>query len=83
MKKTDLPLLALSCDGAGYRIQLNSGRKDRYPVITPVLCFGYEKRWNQPVTLYEAARVSKRPRSFAPDTKLNLCRCVKRKQERL
>ena len=68
----DMPLRVFAYDGAEYRAQLNSGGGERYPVITLVLYFGYEKHWNQPVTLYEAARVSERLRPFVPDMKLNL-----------
>lgn len=67
----DMPLRVFAYDGAEYRAQLSSGG-ERYPVITLVLYFGYEKRWNQPVTLYEAARVGERLRPFVPDMKLNL-----------
>ena len=68
----DMPLRVFAYDGAEYRAQLNNDRGDRYPVITLVLYFGYEKHWNQPITLYEAARVSERLRPFVPDMKLNL-----------
>ena len=68
----DMPLRVYAYDGAEYRAQLNGGSGERYPVITLVLYFGYEKHWNQPITLYEAARVSERLRPFVPDMKLNL-----------
>ena len=68
----DMPLRVFAYDGAEYRAQLNNASSERYPIITLVLYFGYEKHWNQPITLYEAARVSERLRPFVPDMKLNL-----------
>ena len=66
----DMPLRVFAYDGAEYRAQLHG--RERYPVITLVLYFGHEKPWNQPVTLYEAARVPDKLKPFVPDMKLNL-----------
>ena len=59
----DAPLRIIGYDGAAYRDQLYKVKtKDgkwkendnpRYPVITLILYFGYEKRWNQPKRLMD------------------------------
>ena len=70
----DMPLRIFGYDGAEYRAQLlkeNRGNP-RYPVVTLVLYFGHEKRWDKPLTLYEAANVPDRFRPFVPDMKINL-----------
>ena len=70
----DMPLRVFGYDGAEYRAQLmkeNQG-KPRYPVVTLVLYFGHEKRWNKPLTLHEAANVPEIFRPFVPDMKINL-----------
>lgn len=59
----DMPLRIIGYDGAAYRDQIayekdpNGIRKktpDRYPVVTLVLYFGYQKHWTKARTLYEA-----------------------------
>ena len=70
----DMPLRVFGYDGAEYRAQLtreNIG-KPRYPVVTLVLYFGHEKRWDKPLTLHEAANVPDLFRPFVPDMKINL-----------
>ena len=70
----DMPLRVYSYDGAEYRTQLlkeNRGNP-RYPVVTLVLYFGYEKHWDQPLTLYEAANVPDMFKPFVSDMKINL-----------
>ena len=58
----DMPLRVLGYDGASYRDQIHyvtdkdgSRRKvvTPTPVVTIVLYFGYKKRWDGPLTLYE------------------------------
>lgn len=46
----DMTLRVMGYDGAEYRAQLlaDNSVKNRYPVVTLVLYFGYEKRWNKP-----------------------------------
>lgn len=70
----DMPLRVFGYDGAEYRAQLtkeNQG-KPRYPVVTLVLYFGHEKRWDKPLTLHEAANVPDVFKPFIPDMKINL-----------
>ena len=43
-----------------------------YPVVTLVLHFGYEKRWDAPVTLYDALDVPDIFKPYVPGVKINL-----------
>ena len=47
----DMPLRVISYDGAAYRAEMHADKphtpKVRYPVVTIVLYFGYEKHWNK------------------------------------
>ncbi len=61
----DMPLRVIGYDGAAYRDQIayqtdETGKRrktrDRYPVVTLVLYFGYKKHWDKARTLYEALR---------------------------
>lgn len=54
----DIPLRVISYDGAAYRQELNNDKKDqekkqRYPVLTLVLYFGFETHWVGPRRLRE------------------------------
>lgn len=70
----DMTLRVIGYDGAEYRAQLLSGNKTktRYPVITLVLYFGHEKRWNKPVRLLERLEVPEILRQFVNDYRINL-----------
>ena len=79
----DTPLRVIGYDGAAYRDQLyyvkdaNGKRKKnnnpRYPVITLLLYFGYEKHWDQPLTLYDSlADFPEELREYVNDYKVNL-----------
>ena len=71
---SDMPLRVFGYDGAEYRAQLtkeNAG-KPRYPVVTLVLYFGHEKRWDKPLTLHEAVNVPDVFKPYVPDMKINL-----------
>lgn len=70
----DMALRAYAYDGVEYRTQLlreNAGRP-RYPVVTLVLYFGYEGRWDQPTRLRDALDVPEELRPFVPDVGINL-----------
>lgn len=44
----DMPLRVIAYDGAEYRAQLLKQPKvDRYPIVTLVLYFGYDKHWGE------------------------------------
>ena len=69
----DMVFRVLGYDGAAYREQIASrDKKERYPVITLVLYFGYKKRWNKGKTLLESLKVSEELKPFVNDYKLNL-----------
>lgn len=68
----DLPLRILGYDGAEYRAELNNKRKERYPVITLVLYFGYKKRWDGPTALLERLDVPEEFLPYVNDYRINL-----------
>jgi len=61
-------------DGAEYRAQCLKENKGRplYPVVTMVLYFGYEKRWTEAKTLYEAVEVPDVFKPYVSDVKINV-----------
>ena len=70
----DMTLRVIGYDGAAYRAQLSEEKKrqERYPVVTIVLYFGYDKKWDKPLHLLEKLTV---PEGFDPyvnDYKVNL-----------
>ena len=67
-------LRVLGYDGAEYRAQcLKENRQNPpYPVLTLVLYFGYQKRWDQPTTLYEAVQVPEEFKPYIPDARINV-----------
>lgn len=71
-----MPLRLSSYDGAAYRAQLLADRKGstapRYPVITLVLYFGYDKPWIKPATLKECLDIPEPLKPFINDYKINL-----------
>lgn len=69
----DMPLRVIAYDGASYRSQLIKKKKEtRYPVITLVLYFGYEKHWGSPQKLKERLVVPEELDPFVNDYKINL-----------
>ena len=61
-------------DGSEYRAQClkeNAGNPP-YPVVTLVLYFGYEHRWNASKTLFEAVNVPDMFKPFVPNIKINV-----------
>ncbi len=67
-------LRVLGYDGAEYRSQClkeNLGNRP-YAVVTIVLYFGYEQRWTEAKSLYEAVSVSEELKPFVTDAKLNV-----------
>ena len=70
----DMPLRVYGYDGAEYMAQTrrkNRG-KPRYPVITLVLYFGYEKHWDKPLSIHEAVDIPPRFKPFVQDVRINL-----------
>ena len=77
----DMPLRLFSYDGAAYRAQLladeemrkNEGKiAARYPVVTLVLYFGYQKHWKTPRTLYDCLDIPEEIKPYVNDYRMNL-----------
>lgn len=70
----DMPLRAMGYDGAEYRSQLlrdNPGGK-RYPVVTLVLYFGHNRRWDKPLRLKERLEIPPELDGYVNDYRINL-----------
>ena len=72
----DMPFRVISYDGAVYRDEMNADEKgkpkNRYPVITLVLYFGYEKHWDKPLTLKGNLAIPAGLEPYVNDYKVNL-----------
>ncbi len=70
----DMVFRVIGYDGTTYRAQLNEKMSEvvRYPVLTIVLYFEYQKRWNSPVSLLEKVEVPEGLDSYVPDYRMNL-----------
>ena len=72
----DMVFRIIGYDGATYRDQLNKdvkGKpKERYPVITIVLYFGYEDRWTPSLHLKDYFHIPKELEPYFNDYKINL-----------
>lgn len=70
----DMPLRVIGYDGAEYRSQLLKDNRSsaRYPVITLVLYFGYEHRWDKPVRLLDRLQIPEKFVPYVNDYKINL-----------
>ena len=53
-----MPFRVIGYDGAAYRSQLIDKRKSIVPVVTIVLYFGTDRRWNQPRSVRELWRIT-------------------------
>ncbi len=71
---SDMTLRVIGYDGAAYRAQLAEREKsqERYPVVTIVLYFGYEKEWDKPLHLLEKLTVPEDLDPYVSDYKVNL-----------
>lgn len=77
----DMPLRLFSYDGTAYRAQLladgemkeKTGRTaPRYPVVTLVLYFGYDRHWKTPRTLFECLDIPEEIKPYVNDYRINL-----------
>lgn len=79
----DMPLRTIGYDGAAYRDQLyrvkgkngkwKENANPRYPVVTIVLYFGYERHWNEPKRLLEVlGDMPEELRPFVNDYEVNV-----------
>lgn len=67
-----MPLRVISYDGAAYRNELNADDGELYPVITLVLYFGYEKRWETPRSLRDCFDVPEELAKYFSDYRINV-----------
>ena len=69
-----MPLRVLGYDGAEYRAQLlaDNEAKNRYPVVTLVLYYGYNGHWDKPLSLKERLDIPPEFDEFVNDYKINL-----------
>lgn len=69
----DMPLRVVGYDGAEYRAQLSEQKTgERFPVITLILYFGYEKRWDKAVSLLERLNIPEKFWPYVSDYKINV-----------
>ena len=70
----DMTLRVIGYDGAAYRAQLSEEKngQERYPVVTIVLYFGYDKKWDKPLQLLEKLTVPEGFDPYVSDYKVNL-----------
>ncbi len=69
----DMPLRVIAYDGAEYRAELNEkGKNGRYPVVTLVLYFGYEKHWDKPTNLIDCLDIPIEFKPYVKDYEINL-----------
>lgn len=68
----DMPIRVIGYDGAEYRSELNTDSKERYPVVTLVLYFGYKKHWNKPLNLLSCVDVPEEFKPYVNDYRINL-----------
>ena len=67
-----MPIRVISYDGAAYRKELAEKRDDFYPVITLVLYFGYENKWNKGKSLLKVLDVPEELKDYVSDYEMNL-----------
>ena len=67
-----MPLRIIGYDGAAYRNELNVDDSELYPVITLVLYFGYEKRWEKPKSLRDCFDVPEELAKYFSDYRINV-----------
>ena len=77
---SDMPLRIMGYDGASYKRQIlkkdkkkkeQKTNKERYPVVTLVLYFGF-RRWKKPRNLLEAIKVPEKLKPFVSNYNINI-----------
>ena len=69
----DMALRILEYDGAEYRAQLlKGGQKERYPVVTLVLYFGYDRHWSYSAELRNRLQIPEGFKTYVSDYQINL-----------
>ena len=81
----DMPLRVIGYDGAEYRAQLlaENPASKRYPVVTLVLYFGYERPWNGPLSLKERMDIPEELEAYVNDYRINLFQIAYLTQEQV
>lgn len=70
---SDMVLRIMEYDGAEYRAQLlKGGQKERYPVVTLVLYFGFDRRWTYPSELRKRLQIPDGLKKYVSDYQINL-----------
>ena len=69
---SDMALRIFGYEGADYRGQLSRKTKEPYFVMTVVLYYGTDKRWNAPKNLFERLNVPEEFRPFVNDIHVNV-----------
>ena len=69
-----MPLRVFGYDGAEYvkQAKKENSKEVIYPVITLVLYFGYNSRWNHPKSLFELLEIDEMVKPYVNDFKMNL-----------
>ena len=67
----DMPLRVIGYDGASYKSQTLSTKKERYPVITIILYFGM-KPWKRPFSIHECFEIPEEMKEYVSDYKINV-----------
>ena len=69
-----MPLRVFGYDGTEYvkQAKKENSKEVLYPVITLVLYFGYNSRWNQPKSLFELLEIDEMIKPYVNDFKINL-----------
>lgn len=69
-----MPLRVFGYDGEEYvkQAKKENSKEVIYPVITLVLYFGYNSRWNQPKSLFELLDIDEMIKPYVNDFKINL-----------
>ena len=68
----NMPFRIIGYDGAAYRSQLLKRSKKVVPVVTFVLYFGTEKRWNKKRTIKELVHIPEGLEEYVNDHKVNV-----------
>ena len=69
----DMVLRIMEYDGAEYRAQLlKDGQKERYPVVTLVLYFGYDRHWSYSAGLRDRLQIPDGFKTYVSEYQINL-----------
>ena len=76
-EEADMPIRVIGYDGASYRDQIKRKAKkrderQRYPVVSIVLYFGYNHRWSKPKHLIDCFEVHDSIRKYVSDYHINV-----------